>query len=324
MLGSHIVEKLVEGGKPVCVLCRPGSDTRLLDQWGVEKAPGDITDRMSLEAAMKGVTTVYHAAAAVGDWGKWKNFVAVTIQGTANMIEAARRAGVKRFLHISSISTYGHPDGAGLVLDETAPLGVNLHRWSYYSRAKVEAEKLIRQAYARGDFPVTIVKPSWLYGPRDRASMPRIIRAIRSGKCKIIGDGTNRLNLTYAGNEAEGCILAATSDKAIGETYNLSNDGVITQAEYFAKIAQCLGVKPDFRKVPYRLAYNAAFVMEFFGHLFRLQEPPLVTRYSVWLIGRRCFFSCDKARRELGWQPTVGYDKGVKRSVQWCLDNGVC
>lgn len=324
MLGSHIVEKLVEGGKPVRVLCRPGSDTRLLDQWGVEKASGDVTDRVSLEAAMKGVTTVYHAAAAVGDWGKWQDFVAVTIQGTANMIEAARRAGVKRFLHISSISTYGHPDGAGLVLDETAPLGVNLHRWSYYSRAKVEAEKLIRQAYARGDFLVTIVKPSWLYGPRDRASMPRIIRAIRSGKCKIIGDGTNRLNLTYAGNEAEGCILAATSDKAIGETYNLSNDGVITQAEYFAKIAQCLGVKPDFRKVPYRLAYNAAFVMEFFGHLFRLQEPPLVTRYSVWLMGRRCFFSCDKARRELGWQPTVGYDKGIKRSVQWCLDNGVC
>jgi nucleoside-diphosphate-sugar epimerase len=324
LLGSHIVEKLRASGQDVRVLCRPGSDTALLDSWGVEKAPGDVTDPASLQAAMKGVKTVYHAAAQVGDWGPWERFVAVTIEGTRNMIQAARAAGVGRFLHISSISSYGHPDGAGLVLDETAPLGVNLHRWSYYSRAKVEAENLIREASARGDFPVTIVKPSWLYGPRDRASMPRLIRAIRAGKCKLLGDGGNRLNLTYAGNEAEGCILAATSDKAVGETYNLSNDGVITQAEYFNKIAQCIGAKPVTRKVPYKVAYNAAFLMELFGHLLATKKPPLVTRYAVWLMGRRCFFSCDKARRELGWQPTVGYDEGIARSVKWCLDNNAC
>ena len=325
LLGSHIVEQLSAAKQPVRVLVRKDSNTAFLDSLpNVQKVFGDVTDPKSLEQAFKGVHTVYHAAAQVGDWGRWDRFAAVTIEGTRNMLSAAGRAGVRRFLHVSSISAYGHPDGEGLVLDETAPLGVGLHRWSYYSRAKVEAEKLAWDAHRRGDVPVTVVKPSWLYGPRDRASMPRLIRAIRAGKSKLIGNGDNRLNLTHAGNEAEGCILAATNDKAVGQSYNLSNDGVITQAQYFNKIAQCIGAKPVTRKVPYRLAHGAAFLMELFGHATGRKKPPLVTRYSVWLIGRRCFFSADKARRELGWQPAVGYEEGIQSAVQWCLKNIEC
>jgi nucleoside-diphosphate-sugar epimerase len=323
LLGSHIVEKLVQAGQPVRALVRPTSDTRYLDEWGVEKVPGDVTDPQSLPAALKGITTVYNVAAKVGDWGPWHEFVEVSIEGTRNMLDAARAAGVGRFLHVSSISAYGHPDGKGLVLDETAPLGVNLHRWSYYSRAKAKAEQLAWEYYRRGDIPLTVVKPSWLYGPRDRASMPRLVRAIRAGKGKLIGDGGNKLNLTYAGNEAEGCILAATSDKALGQSYNLASDGNITQKEYLNKIAECLDVPPVTKRVPYWLARNAAFWMEFFGHLFGRKSPPLVTRYSVWLMGRQCFFSSQKARRELNWQPTVPYEEGIELSVKWCLEHAV-
>ena len=323
LLGSHIVEKLVDAGEPVRALVRPTSDTRLLERLGVELSVGDVTEPASLPPAMQGVRTVYHAAAKVGDWGPWREFEAISIDGTRNMLSAAANAGVDRFLHVSSISAYGHPDGEGLVLDETAPLGVNLHRWSYYSRAKVAAERLARAAHDRGDVPVTVVKPSWLYGERDRSSMPRLIRAVRKGKAKLIGGGDNRLNLTYAGNEAEGCILAATHPDAVGGSYNLSNDGVITQREYFNKIAECLGAEPVTKTVPYKVAYKAAFLMELFGHLFRKKSPPLVTRYSVWLMGRRCYFSCEKARKELRWQPTVGYDEGIERTVRWCLDHGL-
>ncbi|HUS92922.1 MAG TPA: NAD-dependent epimerase/dehydratase family protein [Phycisphaerae bacterium] len=322
LLGSHVVEQLVAAGQPVRALVRPSSDTGLLSEWGVQTATGDLADAESLRQAMDGATTVYHVAAQVGDWGPWERFVAVTIDGTRNMLQAAKQAGVKRFLHVSSISAYGHPDGAGMVLDESAPLGVNLHKWSYYSRAKVEAEKLAWAAHRAGDVPVTVVKPSWLYGPRDRASTPRLVRAIQAGKAKLLGDGNNRLNLAHAGNVAEGCILAATGEKAAGESYNLSSDGEITQREYFNRIAECLGRPPVTKSVPYGIARRAAFLMELFGHLLRRKKPPLVTRYSVWLMGRRCFFSCEKARRELGWQPTVGYDEGIRSSVQWCLENG--
>ena len=181
LLGSHITQKLRAAGEPVRVLVRPSSDTSVLDQWGVEKAVGDITDRESLDAAMKGVTRLYHAAARVGDWGPWQSFVSITIEGTRNLLDAARKASLQRFLHISSISAYGHPDGEGLVLDESAPLGQDLHRWSYYSRAKAEAERLAWEYHRRGDVPLTVVKPSWLYGERDRASIPRLIRAGRAG-----------------------------------------------------------------------------------------------------------------------------------------------
>jgi 2-alkyl-3-oxoalkanoate reductase len=323
LLGSHIVEQLRQRGEPVRALVRASSDTRALESFGgVEFATGDVTDAASLGEAMDGVTTVYHSAAAVGDWGNWDNyFVPVTIGGTRNMIEAAKKAHVKRFLHVSSISAFGHPNEDGLVVDESFPLGQHLHKWSYYSRAKVEAERMVWDEYEKGNLPATVVKPSWLYGPRDRASMPRIIKAIAAGKSKIIGDGSNRLNLTYAGNEAEGCILAATTDKALGESYNLSCDGKITQAEYFNKIAECISAEPIKRHVPYWLAYQAAFWMECWGHLIGKKTPPLVTRYSVWLIGRKCFFSEAKARRELGWKATVSYEEGIQRSVKWCLDN---
>jgi len=321
LLGSHIVEKLTEAGQPVRALVRPSSDTRLLDEWGVEKAVGDVTDRRSLSAAMKDVRCVYHAAAQVGDWGPWNRYVAVTIEGTGNMLDAASEARVERFLHVSSISAYGHPNARGLVLDETAPLGVDLHKWSYYSRAKVEAERLAWEYHRRGDVPVTVVKPSWLYGRRDRASMGRLISAIRSGKGKLIGDGNNRLNLTNAENVAAGCILAANNDKAVGEAYNLASDGQITQREYLNKIAECIGAPPVTKTVPYRVVRSAAFVLELFGHAFRMKRQPFVTRYAVWLIGRQCFFSSEKARRQLGWRPSVGYGEGIRQAVAWCLDN---
>jgi nucleoside-diphosphate-sugar epimerase len=323
LLGSHIAEQLIAAGEPVRALVRPTSRTDFLESIGAELVTGDVTDPASIESAISGVKRVYHAAAKVGDWGPWEQFQKITIEGTRNMLTAARDAGVERFLHISSISAYGHPDGEGLVLDESAPLGVNLHKWSYYSRAKVEAEHLVWAAWERGEVPLTVVRPSWLYGPRDRASMPRLIRVIREGKARLVGDGENRLNLTYAGNEAEGCILAATNPDALGESYNLSNDGVITQKEYLNKIAECLGVAPVKRKVPYPVAYQAAMWMEIFGHLLRRKSPPMATRYAIWLIGRKCFFSAEKARNQLGWTPTVGYQEGIEKSVAWCLEHAM-
>jgi len=315
LLGSHIAEQLVRRGRRVRALVRPKSDTRFLDSLGVETMLGDVTDAPSLSRACAGVTRVYHAAARVGDWGPWPEFVAITIDGTRNLLAAASRAGVKRFLHISSISAYGHPNRAGLVIDESAPLGVNLHKWSYYSRAKVAAEELVWSAHARGDLVVTVIRPSWLYGLRDRATLARLCDSIRRGKIKLIGDGNNRLNVANAGNVAEAAIVAAESDVGAGEAFNCSNDGVLTQKQYFDLVAQAIGMPPVTRKVPYGVAYNAAFVMEVCGHLFRRQTPPLVTRYAVWLMGRKTFFDCTKARRVLNWQPTVSYETGIPQAV---------
>ncbi|MBP7935177.1 MAG: NAD-dependent epimerase/dehydratase family protein [Phycisphaerae bacterium] len=317
LLGSHIVEQLRLRGQPVRVLVRRGSDVAWLKTQGVEFVEGDLCDPQVLKKAIDGVRIVYHAAARVGDWGPWEDFVRVTIEGTRSLAAVAIASGCERFLHISSISAYGHPNGEGLVFDETAPLGENLHKWSYYSRAKVEAEKMLWALHAAGKLKLTVIRPSWLYGPRDRATIFRLSRMLREGKAKILGDGENRLNVVYAGNVAECSILAAESPRALGQAYNACSDGEMRQKQWMNALAAALGAPPVTRHVPYAVAYNVAFMLECIWHLFGIKKPPMITRYAVWLMGRRCYFSAEKARQDLGWKSTVSYEEGVKRTIAW-------
>lgn len=300
-------------------LARPAADTRWLEGQGVELVRGDLSDKESLARACEGVECVYHAAARVGDWGPWREFVEITINGSRSLFDAAEQAEVPRFIHISSISVYGHVNQAGLVVDEKqTELGVNVHKWSYYTRAKVQVEQeLWRRQAAGGKVSFTVIRPSWLYGPRDRATIARLVGMVRAGKAKLLGSGDNRLNVVYAGNVAEACILAADNPEAAGQAYNCSNDGVLTQREYFNMVASAAGANPVTRRVPFRVAYGAAFMLECIGRLFRLRRPPLVTRYAVWLMGRDTFFSAERARKELGWKSTVSYQEGIPATIRW-------
>jgi 2-alkyl-3-oxoalkanoate reductase len=228
---------------------------------------------------------------------------------------------VPRLIHISSISAYGYVNGEGVLVDETWPLGFGLYRWAYYSRAKVAAEEIVWKANREGKIGVSVIRPSWIYGPRDRMTIGRQVAALRAGKVKIIGDGRNRLNVVYAGNVAEGAILAADSEKAIGEGYNCSEDGVLTLEGYYNGIADALGVPRPTKHIPYSVAYNAGFLLECWGHLIHKKDPPFVARYSVWLMGRRSFFSAEKARRDLGWKTTMTYEKGIPATVKWYLEH---
>jgi nucleoside-diphosphate-sugar epimerase len=210
---------------------------------------------------------------------------------------------------------YGHVNGTGLVLDESAPLAQNLARWSYYSRAKVEAEKLVWGMHESGRLPVTVIRPSWMYGPRDRVSLPRIVAAIRRRRLKLLGDGNNRVNVVHAANVAEAAIMAAHAEHAVGQAYNCSHDGMLTQREYFNRIASAIGQPEITATVPYRVAATAGFMFECVGRLLRTVSPPMITRYSAWLMGRTCFFECTKIKEHLGWSSTVSYDEGIPAAV---------
>ncbi|MGD8452164.1 MAG: NAD-dependent epimerase/dehydratase family protein [Phycisphaerae bacterium] len=320
LLGSHIVEQLRRRNQPVRVLMRPGSDRRWLETQGVEFVEGDITEPATLAAACAGVDAVYHSAAKVGDWGPWEEFERVTIGGTRNMLEAAAAAGVRRFVHISSISVFGYYT-KDQTIDESFPTGYGLYHWAYYSKSKIAAEELALDAHRRGRIEVSVIRPAWIYGPRDRATIARLHRMVSKGQAKILGRGDNRLNVVYAGNVAEAAITAAGLPEAAGEVFNCSNDGEITQQEYFDLLARTCGAPPVRRHVPYRIAYLAGFVLECLGHLLHWRKPPFVTRYAVWLMGRRSYFSAEKARRVLGWQATVTYDVGVPLTIKWYLEH---
>lgn len=316
LLGSHIVEQLRLRGKPVRVLVRKNSDRSWLETQGVEFAEGDVTDRASLERACRGCDVVYHSAARVGDWGPWPEFQAITIDGTRNVVEAAIAAKVRRLVHISSVSTYGYHTKA-VTVDETTPLGYALYKWAYYSRSKIIAEEIVWDGYKTGQIEVAVIRPAWLYGPRDRTTIGRLVEMVRAGRAKILGPGHNRLNLVHAANVAEACILAADDPKANGEAFNCSNDGDITQLQFFEKLAKAAGAKPVTAHVPYRIAYRAGHILEILGHTFGWKNPPMITRYAVWLMGRLSYFSAEKARRVLGWRSTISYDEGIPDAVRW-------
>jgi nucleoside-diphosphate-sugar epimerase len=314
LLGSHVAEQLVARGERVRALVRADSDTAFLRSLGVELVSGDLGRPATLPGAVEGADVVYHCAARVGDWGPWRAFQEGVIDATGNVLDACRAAGVGRVLHVSSIIVYGHPRERTERFTEDEPPGQNLWLWGdYYCRAKVAAEELCR----RYPGPLTIVRPSWIYGPRDRTSLPRIIKALEAGRAALIGRGDNRLNIVYAADVADGAIRAANSPSAVGRAYNLGSEGELTQREFLNLLTDALGRRRVRMRFPYRLAFVGGFIAELVARAIRLGRPPHFTRYVVALVGRSTRYSIERARTELGWSPRVPAAEGLRRTLDW-------
>ncbi len=314
LLGSHVAEQLVASGESVRALVRSTSDTAFLRQLGVELRVGNLNDPATLPRAVEGADVVYHCAARVGDWGPREFFQSAIVEATANLLTASKAAGVGRFVHVSSITVYGHPrPRPGELFNEDEPLGQHLWHWDHYCRAKIEAEGLVR-AYGP---EATIVRPSWIYGPRDRTTLPRIVKALRAGRVKLVGSGDNLINVVYAGDVAAGAILAANHPAARGQAYNLSTEGQLTQREFMDELTDALGLPRVTRQVSFRTAHALGLFAEVVGHAIRMRQPPRITRYAVSLIGRPTQFSIAKAREQLGWEPQVHAREGLRRALEW-------
>jgi nucleoside-diphosphate-sugar epimerase len=314
LVGSHIVEKLVACGERVRALVRSSSDTTFLRGLGTELAVGDLHDPASLRRAVAWADVVYHCAAHVSDWGPWAQFQADTVDATRNVLEACRAEGVGQLLHVSSVAVYGRPrlGPDGQIAEET-PRGQRFRLWDYYGRSKLLAEDLVRHYYPGA----AVIRPVWTYGPRDRVTMPRVIEALRAGRVPIIGSGTNFLNIVYASDVAEAAVLAAAHPGAHGQAYNVSSEGEVTQAQLLSTLTDALSLPRISRHVPYRLASRWAFVLEAWGRLLRRRQPPTITRKAVSLISRSTGFSTERARTQLGWQPRVLIQEGVRRTLDW-------
>jgi nucleoside-diphosphate-sugar epimerase len=314
LLGSHIAEALAARGERVRAFVRPTSEVSFLRGLGAELAVGDLHDAESLRRAVDGADVVYHCAARVGDWGPWSLYRREIIDATGQLLGVCRAAGVGRLLYVSSVTVYGHPRDGGPPITEDAPLGQRLYWfWDYYCRSKIAAEALARDAGSA----VTVVRPSWIYGPRDRTSLPRLMAAFRAGRVRLIGSGDNLLNVVYAADVAEGAILAANHPEAGGRAYNLCSEGELTQRQFLDALTEALGRPRVRRRMPFGLAYAAGLMAEVIGRAIRLKRPPHITRYAVGLIGRPTRFSIARAREQLGWQPRVGAREGLRRALEW-------
>jgi nucleoside-diphosphate-sugar epimerase len=316
LLGSHIVDRLLERGDDVLALARPASDLTHLRQREVAIAQGDVTDPDSLRQAAQGVDVVYHAAAKVSDWGPWSEFEATTIKGTQNVLEAAVAAGVPRVLHVSTDSVYPNSyKFRGATITEDVPFDAHPPAWDPYQRAKLAAERIAWDFQRDGRLKLSIVRPCLILGERDRSVMPGFVAYLR-GNAVYVGRGYNKQTCVYAGDAAEACVLAATQDAGAGQAFNLAAE-VLTQRELFTAIAEEIGVRPPRRGVPFRLAYLYGVLSETIARLSRRKDRPTMTRMSAALIAQDYVLDAARARDQLGWRPQVPIREAVRRSVAW-------
>jgi nucleoside-diphosphate-sugar epimerase len=315
-LGSHLVEALVARGAKVRALVRATSQVSYLQNLGVELAQGDLGDIQSLQAAARGVERIYHCAALAADWGTWEAFRAANVIGVRNLLEAALTADVSKFVHVSTTDVYGHPDSP---VDETAPY--RLRGWPY-GDTKIEGERLVWDYHREHGLPVTVVRPVSVYGPRSDSFVIEIVDLLKSGSMIHIGDGRNPAGLAYATNVVDVILRAGDSEVSVGQAYNASDGSKVTWRQYVDRLSDIVGVSSPRIVVPHRLAYFIGWTMEKVYGALRIEARPLLTRMAAELFGTDQGFSIDKARRELGYEPQVDFDEGMRRVETWLRETG--
>jgi nucleoside-diphosphate-sugar epimerase len=320
-VGSHIVEQLVRDGWNVRGLSRSDESSAVIRAAGAEPVRGDVVDRASLLAASKGVDVIFHTAAAITQTGGWEAYRKLNIDGTAAVIDAAE-ASSARLLHLSSVAVYG--SGARYGAEKThedVPLGPLSER-SYYAKSKRESEQFVLAAHASGRIWATAVRPDVIYGPRDRQFVPRIARAISLGVMPLLGGGRSTLAVVHAANVAEGAILAASSDKAGGRAYNLANDYDVTVRDFFTLAAGGLGKRVAFIPVPLWTAKLGLRAFKLVDRIALGGKFAVASEGSLSFMSRDNPFTSERAKTELGWNPTTRPEVGVPASFRWWKEKG--
>ncbi|NWF92687.1 MAG: NAD-dependent epimerase/dehydratase family protein [Syntrophaceae bacterium] len=314
-IGGRLAERLAtEEGVRVRAMVRNERKAEPLRKLQLEIVRADLLDLSSLREAVAGCELVFHCAALVRETGDKDEFFRTNVKGTENILKASVDAGVKRFVHFSSVAVYGMnpPDRA----DETTPFQPcgNL-----YCDTKIGAEKAVWAAYQEAGLPVVVIRPANVYGPRSNPWTIRPIKLIRSGQMMLINGGTGLCNCVYIDNLLDATLAAAKHDQSVGQVYLISDGVAMMWKEFFGYYAQMAG-RSEIRSVPQWLAKMIALGMEISSKF--TGRPPKITREAVSYLTRQSYFSIEKARRELGYQPRFSLEQGMKLTEQWLRESG--
>ncbi len=314
-VGSHLVRRLVERGVPVRVLVRPSSRRDLLDGLPVEFVAGDLREPESLDRACRNVGCVFHVAADYRLWASDpEEIYRSNVAGTRNLIEAARRAGVERFVYTSTVATVAVPRPGPLPSEATlARLDEMI---GHYKRSKFLAEQEALRA-ARDGFPVVIVNPTTPVGPGDAKPTPtgRIILDFLRGRMPAYVD--TGLNLVAVEDVAVGHLLAAEKGRA-GERYILGHRNMSLK-EILDVLAAITGRRAPRVRLPHAVAYMAGLADTVMARV-RGREPQIPLD-GVRMARHKMFVDCSRATRELGFTPGP-VEAALERAVRWYGEKG--
>jgi nucleoside-diphosphate-sugar epimerase len=293
---------------------RPRSERKVLEKLaGVEFAPGAVEEPASLEAAVRGVDAVVHVAGIVKA-RRPAEFFDVNAQGTKNLLDAALRLGVRRFVYVSSLAAVGPSFDGTPVPDDAEPRPV-----THYGRSKLEAERAVLAA--KDDLHVTVVRPPLIYGPRDRETLA-FFTSVRNGVLPMTGDGTNTLSVIYVADCAAAIVRALSARAPSGRTYFVEDGAVYVWRDALAEIESAMGKRAFVRfGMPMGVVKVAAAATQLWGRMTNTAQMLTLDKVNE-LTQPHWVCSGEGARRDLGWEPRVRWAEGVQEAVKWYRAEG--
>jgi nucleoside-diphosphate-sugar epimerase len=313
LVGSHVAERAAGRGLRVVTLVREGTDARWLEGLGATVIRGDLNDAPAVARAAAQADQVVHCAARVGDWGPAAEYRRVNVEGLRNLLEAVRYRVIRRFVHLSSLGVYAARDHFGT--DESVPPPPR--HVDGYTQSKVEAEQLALAYQRDHGVPVVVLRPGFIYGPRDRTVLPKLLAALAARQVKYLGAGTQVLNTIGVHNLVDAIFLALEKPGVIGRVYNLTDDEPVSRHRFLEALADLAGLDRPTAHVPLWLARALTPVMEGVARAIGAKQPPLLTQARLKFLGLNLGFSVARARAELGYQPRVPFDEGIREAVAW-------
>lgn len=314
--GKALVRRLLQDGHHVVALdYKEGLKTQELRDWGAEVVIGSVTDPEVVERCMRGIDVVHHLAAAFRELDvPNRYYYEVNVNGTRTVLDAAWRHGVRKFIYCSTCGVHGnidHPPG-----DETSPI----HAADYYQQTKYEAEPVVLSYFQKG-LKTVILRPAAIYGPGDPERFFMIFKRVASGVFPMFGDGKTLYHPLYIDHLVDAFVLSMAEGKGDGEAYLIADEHYLTIEELVRRTAKVLGVRvriPHFPLLPARIAGH---VCEAVCKPFHI-APPIFPRRVDWFRQNRAF-KIDKAKRDLGYRPTIDIDEGLRRTAQWYREEGL-
>ena len=314
--GSHLVKSLLDKGHQVLVVDnQEGLFANELKAKGAIIELGSITDTTLVDKVVQGCEVVYHLAAAfrqlnVPDKLYWD----VNVEGTRNLVDAAYRYKVRKFIYCSTQGVHGHVEKAPG--NEQSPIAPA----DYYQFTKYEGEKVVQEYVKKGLDAVTL-RPTAIYGPGDPGRFSILFRLAKRGFFLMFGNGKTTYHPVYIDNLVDAFELAAQKDGICGETYIIADEHYYTLNELVQHVANAMGISTQIRHLPFWPLWTAAFICEMVCKPFRL-TPPLFRRRVDWFRQVRAF-SIEKAKKELGYQPKVGIEEGLARTGKWYREQSI-
>ena len=313
--GGQLCKRLAKDGWHVRTIVRNPARAKDLADMGVEVCAGDLTDKASVEKAMEGIDRVYHIAALFRE-GKatYDDLYAVNATGTKNVLDAAVAAKVKRFVHCSTIGVHG--DVKNPPADENSPYNPG----DDYQVTKLEGEYIAQEYMKAGDIPISIFRPAGIYGPGDMRFL-KLIKSIKNGRFLMIGSGEIDYHMVYIDDLVDGIMLCGEKEEAVGNIYILAGGEIVTLNHLVEIISNFVGSKPPSFKVPFAPVYWAGYLCEIVCKPFGISPP--IFRRRVDFFRKTRSFDISKAKNELGYQPNVNLETGLKRTIDWYTQEGL-